>query len=440
MTSPTDTWQQAWQSAQPQLSRARESVTSVSPLARVTRVGQLDSELLDQELVQVLKEPLEKAFSLVNSAWKARFEPELVLFIQLVLYKLSVWNDGASYGARLQGLKYDLPRGYIRSRTLLIHGSLTLLVPYAHTRIRAHALSHAWPDAPSSDRRRKAWEFLSRLESLHSLLGLANFIAFLYNSRYRTLIDRLLNMRLVSARRLVRRDVSYEFMNRQMVWHAFTEFLLFLLPLINTRALRRRISNFASQLSPGTLLPHRARSLLGLSTPETSSAATSRRGKYWALPADQCAICAEDASARVDFADPANALASMSNSAYTSTDVRPDASADADAPPAFPIHSPYMTSCGHVYCYYCVSARMLRTAEEHAGVGPGGSHWACLRCTEGVTGAERVAAQAEGPEYESGVEDDDEGEYEYEYGSSEDLEFTDMSGSVGSYSESGMSE
>jgi hypothetical protein len=29
-------------------------------------------------------------------------------------------------------------------------------------------------------------------------------------------------MRLVPSRRLVKRDVSYEFMNRQMVWHAFT--------------------------------------------------------------------------------------------------------------------------------------------------------------------------------------------------------------------------
>jgi hypothetical protein len=29
-------------------------------------------------------------------------------------------------------------------------------------------------------------------------------------------------MRLGPLRRLVKRDVSYEFMNRQMVWHAFT--------------------------------------------------------------------------------------------------------------------------------------------------------------------------------------------------------------------------
>lgn len=41
-------------------------------------------------------------------------------------------------------------------------------------------------------------------------------------SSYRTIADRILKMRLVPSRRFVKRDVSYEFMNRQMVWHAFT--------------------------------------------------------------------------------------------------------------------------------------------------------------------------------------------------------------------------
>ncbi|PSS37361.1 hypothetical protein PHLCEN_2v838 [Hermanssonia centrifuga] len=77
------------------------------------RVGKLDAELLDQELGQVLQEPLTKAFNLVNPSFKTRFEPELGLLIQLTLYKFSVWDTGASYGAKLQGLKYTAPHsGY----------------------------------------------------------------------------------------------------------------------------------------------------------------------------------------------------------------------------------------------------------------------------------------------------------------------------------------
>jgi len=41
-------------------------------------------------------------------------------------------------------------------------------------------------------------------------------------NRYRTLVDRLLGMRLTPVMRIANRNVSYEFMNRQMVWHAFT--------------------------------------------------------------------------------------------------------------------------------------------------------------------------------------------------------------------------
>jgi peroxin-2 len=66
----------------------------------------------------------------------------------------------------------------------MMHGTLTLLVPYCHNRLRLHALSNAWPDAPSSDYRRKAWDALNSAESIHALLGLANFIAFLWNGRY----------------------------------------------------------------------------------------------------------------------------------------------------------------------------------------------------------------------------------------------------------------
>lgn len=60
-------WEQAWNNAQPALSSIRATLSSsTSPDPRIIRVGQLDSELLDQELVLLLQEPLHKALSLVN--------------------------------------------------------------------------------------------------------------------------------------------------------------------------------------------------------------------------------------------------------------------------------------------------------------------------------------------------------------------------------------
>ena len=67
MTQPTS-WQGQWDDAQSTLSIAERSLASTtSPVAsRILRVGQLDAELLDVELVNLLRDPLSKALGLVN--------------------------------------------------------------------------------------------------------------------------------------------------------------------------------------------------------------------------------------------------------------------------------------------------------------------------------------------------------------------------------------
>ena len=139
-----------------------------------------------------------------------------------------------------------------------------MFVPYIHARIRAHALSQAWPDAPSSDRRRKAWDFLMRLESIHSTLTLLNFVTFLWNGRLVyacNLIPALLvpsfpqiphtrrspvKAKAHANSKGTSRDVSYEFMNRQMVWHAFTVSIQYILSLslIPHRTCRNSYSSY----------------------------------------------------------------------------------------------------------------------------------------------------------------------------------------------------
>lgn len=426
-------WENAWNSAQPHLSSITTAIRAPSTVnPRVIRVGQLDSELLDQQLVQLLQEPINKALSLINNSLRANFELELTLLIQLTLYKLSVWNTGASYGAKLQDLKFFVPStsshtlssSRLPRRTLLNHIFLTLIVPYVHSRLRSHALSRAWPDAPSSDRRRKAWNVLNLLESTHTLFGLVNFVAFLWGGQYRTLADRFLKMKLVPARRSVKRDVSYEFMNRQMVWHAFTEFLLFLLPLLNARSIRRRFYRLASNASLThlfSLLPEKARGIFGIVKDLKSlpTGAQRTRGKFWSLPEDQCGICAENASFNPNLSEPANMFTVLANSPTGLP------SADPLEPPAYPIFTPYVTSCGHVYCYHCIAERMLWAVDEAGN----GQSWECIRCGADVKRAERLSIKV--------FESDPDSECEF----SSDLEMiTDMSGSLGSYSESVLSE
>ncbi|SRR5229473_4593623 len=92
MTQPTS-WQQLWDDAQPTLSNAEQSLASTtSPVAsRVLRVGQLDAELLDVELVNLLRDPLSKALGLVNVRL-----PRLTIYSWL--YPLEV-SDGCGFFA-----------------------------------------------------------------------------------------------------------------------------------------------------------------------------------------------------------------------------------------------------------------------------------------------------------------------------------------------------
>jgi peroxin-2 len=87
------------------------------------------------------------------------------------------------------------------------------------------------------------------------------------------------------------------------------------------------------------------------------------KGEYASVAADECAICAEDDATLLP------ARRSTSLSAH---------------PHKYPLNTPYVTSCGHMYCYTCVADRLLRAADD------GEAHWACVRCDAPVTDVHRL--------------------------------------------------
>ncbi|KAL8284161.1 hypothetical protein RQP46_004910 [Phenoliferia psychrophenolica] len=241
-----------------------------SPPLRVSRVGQLDGALLDQELEGILAGPVWKALEGLRSPGRRSWEPEMLAALRIAILKMSLWERGATYGSSLQNLKYRNERRHQDGfQSTAVDSSLTsvqktadmareVLPLYLHARIRDRMLRRRRAVGEEDGEwrgewKRVVWELLSLGERIAAIAGLANFLVFLYDGRYRTLVDRILGMRLIYAERSVSRNVSFEFLNRQLVWEAFTEFLLFLMPLVNVHRLRMKAAKLLAGSKSKTL-------------------------------------------------------------------------------------------------------------------------------------------------------------------------------------------
>ncbi|KAI5293194.1 peroxisome assembly protein (Peroxin-2) [Ascosphaera acerosa] len=327
------------------------------------RVGQVDAELLDEELLGLFGAQIKEALKYYGSHLHDNWSHEIQLVLRAVLFKLSVWDHNASYGAALQGLRYVDARsrgpvfsGPTRWQKALC-GLLTVGGRYAWDKWEARLLDQESSFDEPSPRAQLLTKITQSLATTHTAASFLSFLVFLINGRYRTLTDRILRMRLSPPSTQVSREVSFEYLNRQLVWHAFTEFLLFLLPLVGISRWRRWLSR-AWRRAMATL----RRSATG---DDDDDASGGRGGKHQGelahLPERTCPICYRQQNPATQTE--ADLMAASSSAAGGLT-----GSAQMD------IVNPYEAlPCGCIYCFVCI-AQALEGAD--------GDGWTCLRCGE----------------------------------------------------------
>ncbi|GME65309.1 acyl-CoA oxidase [Neofusicoccum parvum] len=326
------------------------------------RVGQVDAELLDEELLELLKGQAGEALKYFGSHLADEYSPEILLALRAVLFKLSIWDHNASYGAALQGLRYtdartaDPARPPPRRWQKSVYGLATVGGRYAWTKWEDWLIARTSDYELPSPRVRLAERVSSLLATTHSAAAFASFLVFLTNGRYRTLLDRLLGLRLTPTSAAISREVSFEYLNRQLVWHAFTEFLLFLLPLVGISRWRRILSRAW----------RRVRAFFaGAPASDDDESFVGKAGELGFLPERTCAICYSDQNP----AGGASEAQVMSQSATGGGGVVGSAATD--------ITNPYQAvPCGCVYCFVCLAQKI--EAEEGEG-------WTCLRCGDVAT-------------------------------------------------------
>ena len=291
-----------------------------------------------------------------------------------MLFKLSIWDHNASYGAALQNLRYVdarhkglVPRLPSRWQKA-VYGLATVGGRYAWQKwedwlseregaydevgivfaVPCVRISLANTIKPTANVR-----LLSRISSFvstsYSITAFTSFLVFLVNGRYRTLLDRILRLHLAPSTRHVSREVSFEYLNRQLVWHAMTEFLLFLLPLVGISRWRRWLSRAWRRTK-------------GLLKDGAEQEDYEAKGELAFLPERTCAICYKDQNPTSTSENEIMAVAGASGGVV--------GSAQTD------VTNPYETiPCGCIYCFVCIATRL--EAEEGEG-------WTCLRCGEVV--------------------------------------------------------
>ncbi|CAK4031267.1 Peroxisomal biogenesis factor 2 [Lecanosticta acicola] len=351
--------------------RAWDVVRSPYGTSPAFRVGQVDAELLDEALLGLLKKQAGEGTKLFGAHLKDDWDAELTLLLRMVYWKLSIWDHGTSYGASLQGLKYIDSRGdqqeaaRIRKEATYwqraLYGIITVAGRYGWTRWeeRLSTLEGGY-DEPSPLIQR-----LSRLTTFlgtsHNIAAFISFLVFLYNGRYRTLTDRLLRLRLVPSSNQTSREVSFEWLNRQLVWHAFTEFLLFLLPLVGISRWRRWIARAWKKAKGMTARLWHGASSTNLDDEDEDF----QKGELAFLPERTCAICYQDQNPTGGQSE---------QDVISSTSVGANSGIIGSA--MTDITNPYQADpCGCIYCFVCLAQRI--EAEEGEG-------WVCLRCGEVV--------------------------------------------------------
>ncbi|KAG5537737.1 hypothetical protein RHGRI_025001 [Rhododendron griersonianum] len=259
---PQDAWVDTYLRLLPHWQSLTPSNQPIIPIS-ISRVNQVDAHRLDIEMSAMLKEQLVNVFSLMKPGFLFQYEPELDAFLEFLIWRFSIWVDKPTPGNALMNLRYRDERaiglgGKVRTGLegpgLTVGQKLWYCVAtvggqYIWARLQSFSAFRRWGDSEQRSVARRAWTLIERIEGIYKAASFGNLLIFLYTGRYRNLVERALKARLVYGSPHMNRSVSFEYMNRQLVWNEFSEMLLLLLPLLNSSSIKNFLHPFSKDKS-----------------------------------------------------------------------------------------------------------------------------------------------------------------------------------------------
>ncbi|XP_066356694.1 peroxisome biogenesis protein 2-like isoform X2 [Miscanthus floridulus] len=215
----------------------------------------------------LLKEQLLKVFSLVKPGLLFQYEPELDAFLEFLIWRFSICVDKPTPGNALMNLRYRDERAApitgkevrtgLEGPGLSVYQNIFYCISfvggqYIWSRLQSFSAFRQWGDSEQRPLARRAWGLVQNAEVLYRAASFFNLLLFLHGGRYKTIVERILKARFVYGSPNMNRAVSFEYMNRQLVWNEFSEMLLLLLPLLNSSSVKKFLLPFSKDKSAGS--------------------------------------------------------------------------------------------------------------------------------------------------------------------------------------------
>lgn len=273
------------------------------------RVNQLDATFLDSELNSSLKSQFVRIFKYLPMDFVMKYEIEIDYFIQITIFYFSIYRNRGLNGDKLQNIRFDKK---LSLKKKIIYFLLTIFIPYLFKKTMRFMNDSGYNDFDETNYKKRIYKLLTKLSLFIRCLSLFHLIFFLFDGKYRSLIDRFCGIKMKYINNNLNRFVSFDFMNQQIVWNDISNFLLFILPLINFHKISMFISQTVTNIKYLFIKPS--------SKQMSEKEKMDNNNNDNIIPNDKCPICGIS-----------------------------------------PITIPCKANCSgqHIYCYYCLSASLL---------------------------------------------------------------------------------
>lgn len=204
---------------------------------KVLRVTQLDGEEIDAQLFNVIKREVKSALLTKPFTFFLHFEPEINAIIRYTLWKISLGRDGVSstVGQAMLNTERLFQNNNLNSNKKKWYMCVVIFTLWVKE--RESTLTRLLELILRFCKKEFYMDFiknyLSKLETFVYLLSLLNFLVFIKNGVYSTLLDRIFQWEYFFKSDPSPRYIDYDYMKQEMRRQIITETIIAILPFIN---------------------------------------------------------------------------------------------------------------------------------------------------------------------------------------------------------------